>query len=178
MALPLTMLTRKDEPWVWAAAQDDAFEALKSCLSQAAVLVRPNPALQYTLATDWQPGAVGAVLSQLHDDNVEHVVAYASQTLTKTQQNWAATDGECYAVIWAVKHFRPYLHGQHFILLTDHAALQYLMTCESLGGRLLRWSVALQKFTFTVRYRPGRLHGNADALSRLPQPLAGPPGRP
>ena len=41
------------------------------------------------------------------------------------------------------------------------------MTCPTLQGRLLRWSLALQAYDFDVCYRPGRLHGNADALSRL-----------
>ncbi|KAK9795476.1 hypothetical protein WJX73_000570 [Symbiochloris irregularis] len=69
-----------------------------------------------------------------------------------------------------VKHFQPYLYGRHFTVLTDHAALRFLMTSNNLGGRLLRWSVALREYTFTIHYRLRRLHANADALSRLPQP--------
>ena len=168
-ALPLTKLTKLDVPWEWGQEQQDAFEFFKHALTNAPILVRPDFSIPFTLATDWQPGAVGAVLSQ-HTGDEEHVVAYASQTLTKSQLNWGATDGECYAAIWAVKHFRPYLYGVQFTLLTDHAALQYLMTSPNLSGRLLRWSVALQEFHFTVKYRPGRLHANADALSRLPLP--------
>lgn len=185
IALPLTELTRKSVPWHWDGPQQAAFEALKERLSSAPVLVRPDFSLPFTLATDWRPGAVGAVLSQ-PVDGLERVIAYASQTLLKSQLSWSATDGECWAVIWAVKHFRPYLYGRHFVIVTDHAALQYLMSSRTLGGRLLRWSVALQEYTFTVRYRPGREHANADALSRLAQPGTeatllwdcGPPGPP
>ena len=171
IAYPLTMLTRQDVPFHWGEAQQEAFETLKRCLTSPPVLVRPSFSAPFTLATDWQPSAVGAVLSQ-QVDGTERVIAYASVTLTASQRNWGATDGECYAVVWAVKHFRAYLHGVHFILLTDHSALQYLMTSPHISGRLLRWSVVLQEFSFTVRYRPGRLHGNADALSRLPLPPA------
>ena len=32
--------------------------------------------------------------------------------------------------------------------------------------RLVRWSLALQKYTFTVQHRPGKSHLNADGLSR------------
>ena len=166
VALPLTHLT-KEVPFLWESEHQEAFEALKDRLCNAPVLVRPDFSVEFTLATDWQPGAVGAVLSQ-PVNGFERVIAFASRTLTGPQLSWAATDGECFGVIWAVKHFRPYLYGRHFTVLTDHAALVYLMTSSNLGGRLLRWSVALQEYHFTIKYRPGRLHANADALSRLP----------
>ena len=37
-----------------------------------------------------------------------------------------------------------------------------------MGGRLARWMMYLQQFNFKVEHRPGRAHGNADALSRQP----------
>ena len=46
------------------------------------------------------------------------------------------------------------------------------MTCESLSGRLLRLFLVLQDYSFRVEYRAGAAHGNADAMSGLPQ---GPP---
>ncbi|GFX39214.1 hypothetical protein TNCV_3859391 [Trichonephila clavipes] len=32
--------------------------------------------------------------------------------------------------------------------------------------RLQRWALSLQPFNFEIRHRPGKLHGNADGLSR------------
>ena len=36
-----------------------------------------------------------------------------------------------------------------------------------LNGRLERWVMELQEFQFSVVHKPGKLHSNADALSRL-----------
>ena len=36
-----------------------------------------------------------------------------------------------------------------------------------LKGRLERWVMELQEFQFSVVHKPGKLHSNADALSRL-----------
>ena len=73
----------------------------------------------------------------------EQVVAYASRTMLKRKKNYAITDKEGLALIFAVKHFRPYLHGAHFIIETNHAPLKALKTSRELTGRLARWALIL-----------------------------------
>ena len=60
-----------------------------------------------------------------------------------------------------------YLLGRTFSLVTDHSALQWLHSVEP-KGRLVRWIMILQEYSFTIQHRPGIAHGNADGLSRLP----------
>jgi hypothetical protein len=95
-------------------------------------------------------------------------VAYASKVNLPTVAKYSITDLECAAVVCAVKLFRPYLYGQDFELVTDHAALKWLMTSKDLTGRLHRWSLQLQEYDFAVVYRPGSSNVVADALSRAP----------
>ncbi|KAL5457023.1 hypothetical protein EMCRGX_G034258 [Ephydatia muelleri] len=51
-------------------------------------------------------------------------------------------------------------------------AAQYCsVACErvkDVGGRLTRWLLFLQQFKLDFQYKPGRLHTNADTLSRIP----------
>jgi Integrase zinc binding domain len=54
-------------------------------------------------------------------------------------------------------------------VVTDASALRWLMTLKENDGRLLRWAMRLQEYDLTVVYRPGKLNGNADGLSRLPR---------
>ncbi len=77
-------------------------------------------------------------------------------------------EGECYALIWGVMHFRQYLHRTHFILRTNHKPLERLATVSDAFGRRGRWIDMLQDFSFKIIHRPGMKHTNADALSRNP----------
>jgi hypothetical protein len=75
-------------------------------------------------------------------------------------------EGECYALIWGIMHFRQYLHRTHFILRTDHKPLEWLATVSDANGRRGRWIDLLQDFSFKILHRPGMKHTNVDALSR------------
>ena len=66
-----------------------------------------------------------------------------------------------------VKYFRPYVHGRHFTISTDHNPLRWLQSVKDSCDRLLRWSLKLQQYDFTVAHRPGRAHRNADVVSRI-----------
>ena len=72
------------------------------------------------------------------------------------------------AVLNWIKQFTHYLQGNHFVICTDHAALKWLMSIKETTGRLARWALTIQQFSFTINHRSGKTHGNADALSRRP----------
>ena len=111
---------------------------------------------------------IGAVLSQRQKDGSEHVVAYASRILSRPERRYCVTRRELLAVVTFVQHFRPYLLGQEFILRTDHGSLMWLTNFKEPEGQLARWLECLQEFNFETVHRPGKKHGNADALSRRP----------
>ena len=67
-----------------------------------------------------------------------------------------------------VKHFHHYLFGQKFTVRTDHGSLQWLMRFKNCEGQIARWIETLSTYTFTVVHRAGRVHNNADSLSRRP----------
>jgi hypothetical protein len=70
------------------------------------------------------------VLSQLDDNKNEHVIAYASKSMNKAEQNYPITDQECLAVVWAIRNFHHYLSSKPFTVVTDHSALKWLRTLK------------------------------------------------
>ncbi|KAJ8380338.1 hypothetical protein SKAU_G00011160 [Synaphobranchus kaupii] len=144
-----------------------AFDQLRAALTEAPVLAYPDAKRPFIVDTDASNTGVGAVLSQ-EDEDGERVVAYYSRALGKAERNYCVTRRELLAVVRALHHFRPYLQGSHFLLRTDHASLTWLLTFKDPEGQVARWLEQLQGYDFEIRHRAGRLHGNADALSRRP----------
>jgi len=166
-AAPLTQLTRKNAHWRWGEQEEQAFQALKRSLASSPILACPDFNRRFTLQTDASTTGLGAVLTQ-HFEDGERVIAYASRTLNGAEKNYSATELECLAVVWGIRHYRGYLEGYEFTVVTDHQALRWLQKLESPTGRLGRWMLELQQYTFDVKYRRGQLNRVADALSRLP----------
>ena len=167
IAKPLHELTQKNVKFMWSREHNESFKALKDKLVQAPVLMYPQfkqDAAPFILQTDASSVGLGAVLEQNG-----HVIAYASRCLKKTEQHYSVIQKECLAVVFALKQFRHYLLGRPFQLLTDHSPLQWLSS-QKMEGLLCRWSLAIQEYDFTIKYRKGSLNGNADALSRVHAP--------
>ncbi|XP_040182571.1 uncharacterized protein LOC120915831 [Rana temporaria] len=168
LAKPLTDLTKKSLPKqvAWSPECATAFQGLKTALSEAPVLAAPDPTKTFLVHTDASMFGLGAVLSQVGEDGMEHPVAYLSRKLLPREVSYATVEKECLALVWALKKLQPYLYGRAFTLLTDHNPLIWLNRVSGDNPRLLRWSLALQPYNFTLQYRPGKQNGNADGLSR------------
>jgi len=53
------------------------------------------------------------------------------------------------------------------MVLTDHAALTWMLHMDGAHGRLARWRLRLAKFDYVVSTRPGASHQASDTMSRI-----------
>ena len=169
ISAPLNKLTWKSIPFEWSSECSEAFAMLKDNLMKAPILAYPcfTPnAAKFIVQTDASGVGLGAVLEQ-----DEHVISYASRSLTSPERQYSTIQRECAAIVFALKQFRHYLLGRHFKILTDHAPLQWL-SAQKMEGMLCRWALALQEYDFDIEYRKGKQNVNADALSRKYSPCA------
>lgn len=129
------------------------------------MLAYPDPSKAFVFDTDVCDSGIGPVLSQLHEGG-EGVVTYASHTLCKTEKNDSTTRKELLAVVVFLKHFQHYLLGRKFLLRTDHSSLHWLNNFKHPEGQLARWLEQLGHFEYEIVHRSGKLHRNADVVSR------------
>jgi len=165
IAEPLSRLTKKNAPFTWTDETQQSFERLKQVLLEADTLAYPYPDLPCILDTDASDIAVGAVLSQMVN-GVESPIAFFSKVLGPTQKSYCTTRRELLAVILALQHYRHYLIGAKVILRTDHHSIKWLKTFKRPEGMMARWVETMAEYDIEIQHRPGRLHSNADALSR------------
>ncbi|XP_046145387.1 uncharacterized protein LOC123988679 [Osmia bicornis bicornis] len=164
---PLPDLLKKNVHFIWGKEQKKSFAALRKALCRAPILQYPNFDKPFTLTTDASDFAIGAVLSQEKDGH-DLPVAYLSRTLTKPERNYFTTEKECLAVLYAVLHFRPYLYGRKFKLVSDYEPLRWINSIKDPGQRLVRWRLKLRDYEYNFVHKPGKFNTNADALSRNP----------
>ena len=169
LAAPLNELTKPTSKFKWGNVEQEAFQTLKSLLVSPPILAHPDVNKPYIVTADASSFGIGAILSQMNENDEEHVICYFSKKLTPTQRNYCATDLELLACITAMEQFRPYLYGRKFKLITDHRPILYLQNMKNLNARHFRYILKLQEFRFEIIHRQGLLHGNVDMLSRNPQ---------
>jgi hypothetical protein len=160
IAGPLTRLLRQDA-FAWDDDVAMAFWALKAALTTGLVLQMPDFDKPCTVDTDASGSGFGAVLHQGVGP-----LAFFSRPFAARHLKLAAYKRELIGVVQAVRHWRSYLWGRHFIIRTDHFSLKYLLDQRLSTVPQHQWVSKLFGFDFDVEYRPGRLNTVADALSR------------
>lgn len=170
IARPLTQLTKVAKAFVWDEQAEEAFQKLRGALITAPILRFPDFSRRFILATDASGFAKAAVLSQEYNGK-EFPVAFASRQFNQAELNYSTVERELAAVVFGISYFRNYLYGRVFLIITDHAPLRWLLKMKNpTNSRLARWSILLQDFEYDIVHRPGRIHSNVDALSRIRLP--------
>ena len=119
------------------------------------------------MLVDASSTGIGFTLAQVQNAK-EVVIAYNGHGLNQAERNYSTTEREALALVEEIKKFQPYLQNRKFTVVTDHSSLRWLMNVKDASGRLARWALLLQQYDFEIVHRPGKVHGNADGLSRRP----------
>ena len=121
----MTQLLQKDVEYIFDSDCLHAFRTLNQSLISAPIMQPPDWNLPFEIMCDASDYAVGAVLGQRKEGKV-NAIYYASKTLNEAQFNYATTEKELLAVVFAFEKFRSYIVNSKVIVYTDHAAIKYL----------------------------------------------------
>ena len=153
----------------WTAEHQKAVEEMVDYLSSGNVIAYPDFEQPFIVHTDASQEGLGAALYQVQDGRTR-IISLASRTLTPAERNYHMHSGklEFLALKWAVtEKFHDYLiNGQDFEVVTDNNPLTYVMSSAKLHATGLRWVAALANYRFSIKYRAGKKHVDADYLSR------------
>lgn len=167
LMVPLYELTKPGVKWQWNDRHEKAREKVMQCLTSTPVLTLFQEEAPIQLYTDASSLGFGAVLVQVIAGR-QHAVAFMSMRTTETESRYHSYELETLAVVRAIKHFRQYLYGRKFTVITDCNALKASKHKKDLLPRIHRWWAFLQNFNFEVEYRKGQQLQHADYFSRNP----------
>ena len=176
---PLNDLLHKGQKWRWSTGCSQAMDKAKQLLTTSKVLTHYDTTLPLRLAADASQYGLGAVISHVLPNGEEKPIAFASRSLSKSEQNYSQIDKEALGLIYGVQKFHTYLYSRKFTLITDHMPLMSILGPKKgissvAAARLQRWEILLSGYHYDIEFRATTAHANADALSRLPLPQTGP----
>lgn len=158
----------RKKPIPWGPEQGEALSRLIHCLTSPPILALPNWHDLFALHTDASEIGSGAALTQIQT-GFERAISFASHRWSRTDAKRSPTEREAAAVLWAVEHYRHYVWGRQFRLVTDCSALVWLFKSQNLSPKLHRWALRLMEYDMVLEWKEGCKHHLPDALSRLPR---------
>jgi hypothetical protein len=131
------------------------------------ILVFSDWSQEFHVHVDASSIALGAVLAQPREGDIDHPLAFANRNLSIAEINYTTTEREGLAMVYVMQTFCHYLLGGHFKMFTDHSALKYLINKPVSGGQICRCLLLFQEYDFEIIFKLGRMGKGPDHLSRL-----------
>ena len=172
LSAPLRPLLSQNNDFVWTTVCENAFQQLKSFVKNIVELRHFDIHRETRIICDASHDGLGAVLEQ-YGASGWHPISFASRYLNPAEKKYSTNELELLEVVWATEHFRTYIYGRYFTVISDHKALLTLLNSSPKGNktffsRLTRWYDRLVPYDFKVEHRQGSKMGMADYLSRFP----------
>ena len=160
---PLRQLLSKGSEFRWDSIQANAFNEIKTLMTQAPLLSYFDPDKTLTIQCDASKYGLGSVALQNGKP-----IAYASKSLTPTEINYSQIEKEMFAILFGCKRFHQYVYGREVLVETDHLPIISIMKkpLHQAPPRLQRMLFQLQQYNIQVKHLPGKQIPVADTLSR------------
>lgn len=124
------------------------------------------PHKEFIIQCDASEKGISGVLFQIDDEGNHRIVSLVSRCLFEAESRFTTTERELLAIIYTIHKNRYYLIGVKFKIVTDHKSLIFLHNTKFQNSRLIRWTLLLQQFSFTIVHYKGNENVVADFFSR------------
>lgn len=168
ISAPLTLLLKKDVKYHWEKEQEEAFNILKTSISEDSLLFHPDTEEPFIVHISSSTIGLGAILSQKDGEGDEHPVLFASRTLRGAEPRYTSAELDCLALVYALDQFKPFIYGVPFTVITNSPAINWLMDSSNPTSRQVKWKTFLNDFEFDIEIRKQKKAQLAEAFSENP----------
>ena len=125
-----------------------------------------DESLPFVLETDASDFAIAATLNQ-----GGRPVAFFSCVLQKSELNHPAVGNEAYSIVESIRHWKHYLAGKNFTLVTDQKSISFMFDAKR-GGKIKNdkiqsWKIELACYNLDITCRPGKENAPADSFTHI-----------
>ena len=177
ISFPFRSILKRDADWTWNSDHETAFKRINEEIKKVVELSHFKRNQEIRIICDASKQGLGAVLQQVQNNGEWKPICFASRFLTNFEAKYSINELELLAIVWAVEHFKNYVYGVKFEIISDHKALMTVLKPnrgnKTFFSRLTRWVDRLLPFEFEVVHVAGRTLGMADYPSRHPSELEG-----
>ncbi|MBW0539564.1 hypothetical protein O181_079279 [Austropuccinia psidii MF-1] len=149
----------------------EAYEKIRKDLKEEPLLLIPDWNIPFKLYIDACGDGLGEALHkvQIIDDKpTEGPVCYISRQSKLTETRYGSSQMKCLCFVLALEKLHHYLDGSVFEVINDCNAMKSLLNMKTPNRNMLRWQISIQEYRFemTIVHKAGKIHKNADGLSR------------
>lgn len=164
---PMETLLKKDAKFYWDEDFQRSLDILKEKMVTMPIFGFPDWKNEFHVHLVASCIALGAVLTQPSEGDIDHLIEFANRKLSKVEKNYLTTEREGLAMVYVLEKFWHYLLGAHFKMYTNHSSLKYLVNKLVVGGNICRWLSLFQEYNFEVIVKPRCLNVGPDHLTRI-----------
>lgn len=140
----------------WPHDCNESFIKVKESLTHATLLAHPLEKGHFSITTDASNFAIGAVLQQ-YNNSVWEPLAFFSKKISSTEMKYSAFDRELLGIYLAIKHFRYFVEGRHFVIYTDHKPITTAISSKAeKSPRQTRYFSYISQFTTDILHVSGK----------------------
>ena len=177
ISFPFRSILKRDADWTWNSDHETAFKRINEEIKKVVELSHFKRNQEIRIICDASKQGLGAVLQQIQNNGEWKPICFASRFLTNFEAKYSINELELLAIVWAVEHFKNYVYGVKFKIISDDIALMTVLKPnrgnKTFSSRLTRWVDRLLHFEFEEVHVAGRTLGMADYLSIHPSELEG-----
>lgn len=134
--MPIEKLLKKDSILCWDEQCQCSLDVLKENMVVIPISLFSNWKKEFHIHVDVSSNALGVVITQVSEGEMDHPIAFVSRKLSKVEKNYSTTKSKGFPMVCALEKFRHYLLGGHFKMYIDHFSLKYLVNKPMLGGKI------------------------------------------